>query len=58
MTETHVSLFDGSNFAGIALKDKPVFSVQYHPQTPPARPTATDLLARFTELMRRSSKRK
>src|SRR5438128_1956994 len=29
-TETHVSLFDGSN-CGIALKDKPVFSVHYHP---------------------------
>src|ERR1700730_7709382 len=28
--ETHVSLFDGSN-CGIALKDRPVFSVQYHP---------------------------
>jgi gamma-glutamyl-gamma-aminobutyrate hydrolase PuuD len=29
--QTHVSLFDGSN-CGIALKDKPVFSVQYHPE--------------------------
>src|SRR5678816_3255217 len=28
--QTHVSLFDGSN-CGIALRDKPVFSVQYHP---------------------------
>src|SRR6202030_4363620 len=27
--ETHVSLFDGSN-CGLALKDRPVFSVQYH----------------------------
>src|SRR3546814_13440513 len=27
---THVSLFDGSN-CGIALTDKPAFSVQYHP---------------------------
>ena len=33
-TETHVSLFDGSN-CGIALKDKPVFSVQYHPEASP-----------------------
>jgi carbamoyl-phosphate synthase small subunit len=29
--QTHFSLFDGSN-CGIALKDKPVFSVQYHPE--------------------------
>src|SRR6188472_1594834 len=28
-TQTHVSLFDGSN-CGIALTDRPVFSVQYH----------------------------
>ena len=28
--QTHVSLFDGSN-CGLALKDRPVFSVQYHP---------------------------
>ncbi len=32
--ETHISLFDGSN-CGIALKDKPVFSVQYHPEASP-----------------------
>ncbi len=32
--QTHVSLFDGSN-CGIALKDRPVFSVQYHPEASP-----------------------
>ena len=34
VTETHVSLFDGSN-CGIALKGAPVFSVQYHPEASP-----------------------
>ncbi|HKQ95859.1 MAG TPA: glutamine-hydrolyzing carbamoyl-phosphate synthase small subunit [Aestuariivirgaceae bacterium] len=34
VVETHVSLFDGSN-CGIALKDRPVFSVQYHPEASP-----------------------
>ena len=31
---THVSLFDGS-LEGIALRDRPVFSVQYHPEAAP-----------------------
>ena len=34
VVETHVSLFDGSN-CGIALRDRPVFSVQYHPEASP-----------------------
>jgi hypothetical protein len=32
--QTHFSLFDGSN-CGMALKDRPVFSVQYHPEASP-----------------------
>ena len=34
-----MSLFDGSN-CGIALKDKPVFSVQYHPEASPGHAIA------------------
>jgi carbamoyl-phosphate synthase small subunit len=49
--ETHVSLFDGSN-CGIALKDKPVFSVQYHPEASPGPRDSHYLFARFAELMR------
>ena len=50
-TETHVSLFDGRN-CGIALKDKPVFSVQYHPEASPGPRDSHYLFARFVELMR------
>jgi carbamoyl-phosphate synthase small subunit len=49
--ETHVSLFDGSN-CGIALKDRPVFSVQYHPEASPGPRDSHYLFTRFTDLMR------
>jgi len=49
--QTHVSLFDGSN-CGIALKDKPVFSVQYHPEASPGPRDSHYLFKRFVELMR------
>jgi carbamoyl-phosphate synthase small subunit len=49
--ETHVSLFDGSN-CGIAFKDRPVFSVQYHPEASPGPRDSHYLFARFAEMMR------
>jgi len=51
VAQTHVSLFDGSN-AGIALKDKPVFSVQYHPEASPGPRDSHYLFRRFADLMR------
>jgi carbamoyl-phosphate synthase small subunit len=48
--ETHVSLFDGTN-AGIALKDRPVFSVQHHPEASPGPTDSLYLFERFAKLM-------
>jgi carbamoyl-phosphate synthase small subunit len=49
-TETHVSLFDGSN-CGIALTDRPAFSVQYHPEASPGPQDSHYLFDRFVKLM-------
>src|SRR3546814_15171465 len=45
---THVSLFDGSN-CGIALTDKPAFSVQYHPEASPGPQDSIYFFQRFVE---------
>jgi carbamoyl-phosphate synthase small subunit len=48
VTETHVSLFDGTN-CGIALDGKPVFSVQYHPEASPGPMDSHYLFTRFAQ---------
>ena len=53
--ETHVSLFDGSN-CGLALNDRPVFSVQYHPEASPGPRDSHSLFGRFIGLMRASKR--
>ena len=48
--QTHDSLFDGSN-CGIALTDRPAFSVQYHPEASPGPRDSHYLFHRFVELI-------
>ena len=50
VSETHVSLFDGSN-CGIKLDGKPVFSVQYHPEASPGPQDSYYLFERFAQAM-------
>ena len=52
VVETHVSLFDGTN-CGIALKDRPVFSVQHHPEASPGPTDSLYLFQRFADSMKR-----
>jgi carbamoyl-phosphate synthase small subunit len=51
VTETHVSLFDGSN-AGLSVDGKPIFSVQYHPESSPGPHDSHYLFTRFLNHVR------
>jgi carbamoyl-phosphate synthase small subunit len=50
VSETHVSLFDGTN-CGIALNGRPVFSVQHHPEASPGPTDSLYLFQRFADSM-------
>jgi carbamoyl-phosphate synthase small subunit len=50
VTESHVSLFDGSN-EGLRVEGKPIFSVQYHPEASPGPTDSHYLFERFVGLM-------
>ncbi|MEO7222322.1 MAG: glutamine-hydrolyzing carbamoyl-phosphate synthase small subunit [Devosia sp.] len=51
VTQTHVSLFDGSN-AGLSVAGKPIFSVQYHPEASPGPHDSHYLFTRFVNQIR------
>ncbi len=55
VVETHVSLFDGSN-CGIRMADRPVFSVQHHPEASPGPQDSFYLFERFAESMAQREK--
>lgn len=50
---THVSLFDGTN-CGLRLTDRPVFSVQHHPEASPGPQDSFYLFRRFMEMVERA----
>ena len=54
---THESLFDNS-VEGIKLKSKPVFSVQYHPESNPGPQDSVYLFEEFIMSMKKNAKKK
>ena len=54
---THKSLFDNS-VEGIKLKNKPIFSVQYHPESNPGPQDSHYLFNQFINLVKKNAKKK
>ena len=54
---THQSLFDNS-IEGIKLKSKPVYSVQYHPESNPGPQDSVYLFEEFITSMKKNAKKK
>ena len=54
---THQSLFDNS-IEGIQLKNKPIFSVQYHPESNPGPQDSVYLFRKFINSMKKNAKKK
>ena len=53
--ESHRSLFDGTN-SGLAVKDRPIISVQHHPEASPGPQDSFYLFQRFADLMAAAGK--
>ncbi len=47
---THISLFDGT-LQGISIKDKPIFSVQFHPEASPGPHDSQELFENFLHMI-------
>ena len=54
---THQSLFDNS-IEGLKLKNKPIFSVQYHPESNPGPQDSVYLFEEFVRSMEKNAKKK
>jgi len=54
---THKSLFDNS-IEGIKIKNKPIFSVQYHPESNPGPQDSVYLFQEFINNMKKNAKKK
>ena len=54
---THLSLFDHS-IEGIKIKNKPIFSVQFHPEASPGPQDTQYLFSQFIKLMESNAKKK
>ena len=54
---THKSLFDNT-VEGIRLRNKPIFSVQYHPESNPGPQDSVYLFQEFINYMKKNAKKK
>ncbi len=50
VTESHKSLFDGTN-SGLVWTDRPILSVQHHPEAAPGPHDAVNIFSRFAQLI-------